>query len=139
MAVLNFFPVQKLIFDHFWYCKKWNLVKKNFAKVNNFIWRVFLVWPFSNFLAHCEVKKMLFFIFTEILIFWKFFFFLSDTRCLNDQTQTHERLQFVAKCVTSEDWRTLIFRLRRPRPTRPWPTFVWIAFLLVCSDLAIKI
>ena len=26
--VLNFFPVQKLIFGHFWNCKKWILVRK---------------------------------------------------------------------------------------------------------------
>ena len=33
MAVLNFFPVQKLIFGHFRNCKKWNLIKKNFSIV----------------------------------------------------------------------------------------------------------
>ena len=36
LAVLNFFPVQKLSFGHFWNCKKWNLVKKKFW--NWFIW-----------------------------------------------------------------------------------------------------
>ena len=30
-AVLNFFPVQKLIFGHFWNCKIWNLVKIIFS------------------------------------------------------------------------------------------------------------
>ena len=30
LAVLNFSPLQKLIFDHFCNSKKWNLVKKNF-------------------------------------------------------------------------------------------------------------
>ena len=29
MAVWNIFPTRKLIFGHFWNCKKWNLVKKN--------------------------------------------------------------------------------------------------------------
>ena len=36
LAVLNFFPIQKMIFGHFWNCKKWNLVKKN--SWNWFIW-----------------------------------------------------------------------------------------------------
>ena len=31
-TVLNFFPVQKLIFGHFRNRKKWNLVKKNFFR-----------------------------------------------------------------------------------------------------------
>ena len=44
LAVLNFFPVQKWIFGHFWNCKKWNLAKKNFSmKMIYLIWRVF--WP----------------------------------------------------------------------------------------------
>ena len=31
LQVLNFFPVQKLIFGHFWNCKKWILVQKNYV------------------------------------------------------------------------------------------------------------
>ena len=31
LTVLNFFLVQKLIFGHFWNCKKWNLAKKFFS------------------------------------------------------------------------------------------------------------
>ena len=38
----------------FWNCKKWNLAKKNFAKLIYFISRVFLAWTFLNFLAYCE-------------------------------------------------------------------------------------
>ena len=44
LAVLNFFPVQKLIFGHFWNCKKWNLVKKIFSW-NWFIWFHEFFWP----------------------------------------------------------------------------------------------
>ena len=46
LAVSNFFPVQKLIFGHFWNC--------NFSS-NWFIWLhdFFLAWTFFNFLAHC--------------------------------------------------------------------------------------
>ena len=44
--VLNFFSVQKLIFSHFWNCKKWNLVKKIFFV--KLIW-VFLAWTFFLF------------------------------------------------------------------------------------------
>ena len=35
MSVLKFFPVQKLIFGHFWNCKKWNLAKK-FREIDSF-------------------------------------------------------------------------------------------------------
>ena len=41
LAVLNFFPVQKLIFSHFLNCKKWKLAKKNFVKLIYLISRVF--------------------------------------------------------------------------------------------------
>ena len=44
LAVLNFFPVQKMIFGHFWNGKKWNLVRKNYMKLIYFISRVFLAW-----------------------------------------------------------------------------------------------
>ena len=54
LAVLNFFPVQKLIFGHFWNGKKWNWVKKMFfVKLIHLISRVFLAWTFLNFLARC--------------------------------------------------------------------------------------
>ena len=43
LVVLNYFPVQKLIFGHFWNCEKWNLVKKNlFVKLIYLIRQVFL-------------------------------------------------------------------------------------------------
>ena len=51
LAVLNFFPVQKLICGYFWNCKKGNLVKKFFVKLIYLISRVFLrglfliFWP----------------------------------------------------------------------------------------------
>ena len=44
LAVLNFFPVQKLIFGHFWNCKKWNLGKQIFSW-NWFIWFYEFFWP----------------------------------------------------------------------------------------------
>ena len=46
LAVLNFFPVQKLIFGHFWNCKKWNLVKKIFS--SNCIFGIFKLFPTSK-------------------------------------------------------------------------------------------
>ena len=42
LAVLNFFPVQKLMFAHFWNRKKWNLAQKFFfVKLIYFISQVF--------------------------------------------------------------------------------------------------
>ena len=41
MAVLNFFPVQILIFGQFWNGKKWNLIKKFFVKLISSISQVF--------------------------------------------------------------------------------------------------
>ena len=38
---LNFFPVQKLIFGHFWNCKKWILVKKFFREIDLFYFTSF--------------------------------------------------------------------------------------------------
>ena len=54
LAVLNFFPVQKLIFGHFWNCKKWNSAKKKNHEIDLFDFTCFLAWTFLNFLAHCE-------------------------------------------------------------------------------------
>ena len=56
LAVWNFFLVQKLIFGHFWNCKKWNLVKKNFVKLIYLIARGFF-WTFLKFLAHCVLSR----------------------------------------------------------------------------------
>ena len=47
--VLNFFPVQKLIFVHFRNCKKWNLVKKIFREIDLFDFTSFLAWTFFKF------------------------------------------------------------------------------------------
>ena len=47
-SVLNFFPVQKLIFGHFENCKP----KFFFVKLIYLISRVFLAWTFFNFLAN---------------------------------------------------------------------------------------
>ena len=44
LAVLNFFLVQKLIFDHFQNCKKWILVKKKIREIDLFDftrWEIF--------------------------------------------------------------------------------------------------
>ena len=55
LVVLNFFPVQKLIFGHFRNCKKWNLVNKKFCEIDLFVFTSFF-WPalFLNFLAYCD-------------------------------------------------------------------------------------
>ena len=45
----HFFPVQKLIFGHFWNCKIWNLAKKNFMKLIYLISQVFLARTFLIF------------------------------------------------------------------------------------------
>ena len=64
IAFLAVFPVQKLIFDHFWNCKKWNLVKKIIREIDLFDFTSFFGLDFFNFLAHCDVlehlKKMKF-------------------------------------------------------------------------------
>ena len=49
LAVLNFFPVQKLIFGHFWICKKWNFVKKYFHEIDLFDFTTFVGLDFSKF------------------------------------------------------------------------------------------
>ena len=58
LAVLNFFPVQKLIFSHFWNYKNWNLDKKKFSW-NWFIWfhEFFLPGFFFNFLTRCVQRS----------------------------------------------------------------------------------
>ena len=64
LAVLNFSLLQKLIFGHFWNCKKLNLVKKN--SWNWFIWfhEVFFALDFLNFLVHCDTFNVLTFDFS---------------------------------------------------------------------------
>ena len=49
MAVLNFFPVQKLIFGHFEIAKKWNLVKNIFLEIDLFDFTSFFVLDFLKF------------------------------------------------------------------------------------------
>ena len=49
LAVLNFFPVQKLIFGHFWNCKKWNLVKIKFLEIDLFDFTIFFGLDFFKF------------------------------------------------------------------------------------------
>ena len=49
------FPSSKLIFGHFWNCKKWNLVK-NIREIELFDFTSFLGWTFSNFLSHYDSK-----------------------------------------------------------------------------------
>ena len=50
LAGLNFFLVQKSIFDHFWIFKKWNLVKQIFREIDLFDLKSFsdldfFFWP----------------------------------------------------------------------------------------------
>ena len=47
--VLNFFPVQNMIFGHFCNGQKWILVKKFLVKLIYLISRVFLAWTFFIF------------------------------------------------------------------------------------------
>ena len=57
MVVLNFFPVQKLIFGHFWNGKKWNLAKFFFVKLIYLIAWVFLAWTFFKFSGPLSVSE----------------------------------------------------------------------------------
>ena len=54
LAVLNFFPDQKLIFGHFWNCKKLNLVKKFFREIDLFDFTRFFDLEFWIFWPPCE-------------------------------------------------------------------------------------
>ena len=56
LAVLNFFPVQKLIFGRFYNGKKWILIKK-IREIDLFDSTSFLAWTFFNFLAHCGLSE----------------------------------------------------------------------------------
>ena len=49
LTVLNFFPVQKMIFGHFWNSKKWNLVKKFFREIDLFDFTNFFGLDFFHF------------------------------------------------------------------------------------------
>ena len=49
LAVLNFFPIQNMIFGHIWNGNKWNLVKKYFVKLIYLISRVFFGLDFLKF------------------------------------------------------------------------------------------
>ena len=49
IAFLNFFPVQKLTFGHFWNGKKWNLVKINFREIDLFDFTSFWGLDFFKF------------------------------------------------------------------------------------------
>ena len=66
MAVSTFFLFQKLIFGHFWNCKKWNLVKKKCVKLNYLFDFMSFFWPgLFYFLAHCEkmsLRKLIFYL-----------------------------------------------------------------------------
>ena len=63
LAVLNFFLVQKLIFEHFWNCNKWNLPKK--ISWNWFIWfhEFFWPWLFQFSGPQCVCSLFTFFVF----------------------------------------------------------------------------
>ena len=49
LAVLNFFPVQKLIFGQLWNSKKWNLAKKFFREIDLFDFTIFFGLDFLTF------------------------------------------------------------------------------------------
>ena len=49
LAVLNFFPVQELIFGHFWNCEKWNLVEKIIHEIDNIWFHEFFGLDFFKF------------------------------------------------------------------------------------------
>ena len=53
LVVLNFFPVQKLIFSHFEIAKNGIWPNKKFREIDLFDFTSFLVWTFLNFLSHC--------------------------------------------------------------------------------------
>ena len=59
-ADLNFFPVPKLIFGHFWSYKKWIFVKNFFREIDSIDFTSFF-WPglFLNFLAYYTVMYVL--------------------------------------------------------------------------------
>ena len=49
-SVLNFLPVQKLIFGHFWNCKNWIMAKKNFFhEIDLFYFTSFIGLDFFKF------------------------------------------------------------------------------------------
>ena len=59
IAFLAVFLLQKLIFGHFWNCKKWNLVQKIIREIVLFHFTSFLAWPFLNYLAYCDIQSWL--------------------------------------------------------------------------------
>ena len=82
-AVLNFFPVQKLIFALFWNCKNWSLVKKKILEIDLFdytkvIKRVFLWLWFHEFFFFFFLD---FFKFSGLLWKRRSFFLLTIHEC----------------------------------------------------------
>ena len=72
LAVLNVFPIQKLIFGHFWNSKKWNLVKKNFfVKLIYLISWVFAAWTFFSGLL-CSSLCIMYVLFHIFPLFFSF-------------------------------------------------------------------
>ena len=59
LAVLNFFPVQKLIFWPFLKKQKMEFGQKIFREIDLFDFTSFLAWTFLNLLAYCEEEKKL--------------------------------------------------------------------------------
>ena len=55
LAVLNFFPVQKLIFGPFFKLQKMEFGQKEFSEIDLFDFTSFFGLDFFNFLAHCEL------------------------------------------------------------------------------------
>ena len=55
LAVLKFFPVQKLIFGHFWNCKKMEFGQKIFRQIGLFDFTSFFGLVLFNFLAHSAI------------------------------------------------------------------------------------
>ena len=68
LAVLNFFPGQKLIFGHFWNCKKMEFGKRFFVKLIYLISWILFAWTFLNFLARCEQWRSIIYAYSYVIV-----------------------------------------------------------------------
>ena len=57
LAVLNFFPVKKFIFGHFWNSKKNGIWSKKFREIDLFNFTSFFPCTFLTFLAHVRFSQ----------------------------------------------------------------------------------
>ena len=121
MAILNFFPVQKLIFGHFRNFKKWILVKKNFVKLIYLITRVFLAWTCLNFLAHSSTFVYKFssshFYRSILPKLWLILWLSSSEKFANYKTT---KPLLTAKLLNSIPWRNWLKDLPCLSDWMPW-------------------